>query len=197
MGSKTLKAGFFLFVIFCLSTLNITDLNAANLRPVPAGMVLIPGGTYTSFLTDKGSSAMAVKPFYLDMKAISNAEFLQFVKLHPQWSRSRVSKLFADAGYLKHWKGDFTVPENLMNSPVTNVSWFAANAYAKWKGKRLPTLNEWEYAGNAPIVNDRRPVEKVILDWYNKPAPKVLPAAGTGYMNRFNVKGMHGLIWEW
>ena len=197
MGSKALKARFFLFVILCFVLFDNSVLKAANLRPVPAGMVLIPGGRYTSFLTDKESSALAVKPFYMDVKAVSNAEFLLFVKLHPQWSRSRVSKLFADAGYLKHWKGDFAVTENLMNSPVTNVSWFAANAYAKWKGKRLPTLNEWEYAGNAPIVNDSRPVEKVILEWYSKPAPKVLPAAGTGFKNRFGVKGMHGLIWEW
>lgn len=197
MASKALKAGFGLLVCLCLSGLNIPGIRAANLLPVPAGMVLIPGGTYTSFLTEKGSSALAVKSFYLDVQAVSNTEFLQFVKLHPQWSRSRVSKLFADAGYLKHWKGDFSVAENLQNSPVTNVSWFAANAYAKWKGKRLPTLNEWEYAGNAPIVNDKRPVEKVILDWYSKPAPKVLPAAGTGYENRFHLKGMHGLIWEW
>ena len=128
---------------------------------------------------------------------MSNADFLLFVKLHPQWSRSRISKLFADKGYLKQWDGDFTASDKIKNSPVTNVSWYAATAYAKWKGKRLATLSEWEYAGNAPIVNDKRPVEKVILDWYGKPTPKILPASGSGYKNTFHLYDMHGLIWEW
>lgn len=196
MGSNTVKLKLILLAFLGLVEVNFPA-KADNLKPAPAGMVLIPGGKYKSFLIEKGNSAQVVKSFYLDVQAVNNGEFLEFVKLHPQWSRSRVSKLFADAGYLRQWTGDFSVAGNLMKSPVTNVSWFAANAYAKWKGKRLPTLNEWEYAGNAPIINDKRPVEKVILDWYSKPAPKVLPAAETGYKNRLNVIGMHGLIWEW
>jgi formylglycine-generating enzyme required for sulfatase activity len=39
----------------------------------------------------------------------------------------------------------------MARAPVTNVSWFAAKAYASWKGKRLPTVAEWEYAAAASV----------------------------------------------
>lgn len=164
---------------------------------VPKGMVKIPAGSYSPFFSDNTVKTVRVASFYLDVYAVTNAEFLDFVKANPRWARSKVSKLFADAGYLKHWKGDYVIPERIKNSPVTNISWFAANEYCKWKGKRLPTLNEWEYAGNAAALNDKRPVEKIILEWYSRPNPAYLPAVGSAFMNRFNVADLHGLIWEW
>jgi len=191
------KAGFLSLVILIFS-LDITrgsEVPGVSVRT--KGMVKIPGGTYTKFLVDQDKKTVTVKPFLLDTRAVTNQEFLVFVKANPKWARSKVAKLFADGGYLKHWKDDFTFPEELKNSPVTNVSLHAANAYSKWKGKRLPTLAEWEYVGNGRILNEKLPVDKVILNWYSKPTPKVLPAVNSTYQNEFKVYDMHGLIWEW
>lgn len=174
--------------------------NAGAQSVRPAKMVKIPAGKYTSFFAEPGVQALSVKSFYLDKNAVTNAEYLAFVKANPKWTKSKASKLYVDAGYLKHWKGDFDLGANadkIKNSPVTNVSWFAANAYSKWKGKRLPTLKEWEYVGNIPAANDKRPIEKIILDWYSKPSPAHLPPVGSTFINKFNVGDMHGLVWEW
>lgn len=161
-------------------------------------MVKIAGGSYEAFFETDGEKNIRIEPFYLDTKAVTNGEYLEFVKANPKWAKSRASKLYTDAGYLRHWKSDFDIGNSqITNSPVTNISWFAANAYSKWRGKRLPTTAEWEYAGRAAFVDDNRPVEKVILDWYSKPSQKVLPAVGTMPKNKFNVYDMHGLIWEW
>ena len=76
-----------------------------------------------------------VPAFELARFPVTNAEYLAFVTAHPKWRRSRVSKLFADASYLRHWRGDLDPgPRAPARSPVVHVSWFAARAYAAAHG---------------------------------------------------------------
>ncbi|WP_256013535.1 formylglycine-generating enzyme family protein [Desertivirga xinjiangensis] len=161
------------------------------------GMVKIPTGTYKGFYENSQAEKIRVKTFYMDVHAVTNAQYLEFVKANPIWSRSKVSRLYADAGYLKHWESDFKISRDkkMDNSPVVNVSWFAASAYCKWKGKRLPGLEEWEYAAKAKP--DHSDIDKIILNWYSKPNPVTLPNVGSAPSNSYKLQDMHGLIWEW
>lgn len=165
------------------------------------GMVRIPGGSYHSFLRRKDEPIVVnIHPFLLDVNAVTNEEFLDFVKANPRWARSKVSRLFADVGYLKQWTSDFEIGDDkIRNSPVTNVSWFAADAYARWKGKRLPTQDEWEYAAAAAPVGMKKGAKltRIILAWYDHPNPVILPQVRTTYKNAYGLYDMHGLIWEW
>ncbi|WP_051416652.1 formylglycine-generating enzyme family protein [Asinibacterium sp. OR53] len=175
--------------------------SAARKKGGSAVMVKIPGGYYRPFLqSDNQPVIIQVPAFYLDKHAVTNAEFLLFVKANPQWSRSRVSRIFADDHYLKQWAGDFDIGnDKIINSPVTNVSWFAADAYCKWRGARLPTLAEWEYAASALPKNMKKGnnLLRIILEWYDRPTPAVLPPVESIYLNHFGVYDMHGLVWEW
>ncbi|MGH2642570.1 MAG: formylglycine-generating enzyme family protein [Chitinophagaceae bacterium] len=165
------------------------------------GMVKIPAGIFEPFLKVNNKAVKVKMPsFYLDEHAVTNTEFLEFVKANPQWSRSKVSRLFADGNYLKQWSGDYNIGDSRIgNSPVTNVSWFAADAYAKWVGKRLPTLREWEYAAHsAPIHSPKgEKLSTIILNWYSRPTPAVLPNVESTFKNGYGVYDMHGLVWEW
>ena len=45
----------------------------------------------------------------MDTYAVTNEDYLQFVKANPQWAKSKVARLFADTNYLKHWLADFDI----------------------------------------------------------------------------------------
>jgi formylglycine-generating enzyme required for sulfatase activity len=60
-----------------------------------------------------------------------------------------------------YWDGEeFIVPSELGEFPVTNVTWYGAQAYAEYYGAALPTADEWEKAARG---NDGR-----IYSWGNE-----------------------------
>jgi formylglycine-generating enzyme required for sulfatase activity len=80
------------------------------------------------------------------------------------------------------------------------VSWFAAKAYAQWKGKRLPTVAEWEYAASAsptrPDGENDPEFTRQVLEWYSTPTSMLSPVGG-GRANVWGIHDLHGLVWEW
>lgn len=163
------------------------------------GMVLLPAGVHKPFIKQRVES-IEIKAFWMDERQITNIEFMDFVQQNPKWSAQNIPQLFADADYLSHWKSA-TKSEDLQNNahtPVVNVSWFAAKAYCEWKGKRLPTTNEWEYAAAAAPVGETNNdwLKELILNWYSRRLPEVT-RVGSVYKNQFGLWDMHGSVWEW
>jgi len=158
----------------------------------PAEMISIPSGVYTNLFKNEG--AVDVAAFELDRYPVTNGEYLEFVREHPEWQRSVIKRVFADASYLSHWAGDLEPGLNAPSqSPVVQVSWFAARAFARANGKRLPTMAEWELAARADESNN---VTR-ILSWYGKPVRGPLSSVGSTFQNAAGIWDMHGLIWEW
>jgi formylglycine-generating enzyme required for sulfatase activity len=162
-------------------------------------MVRVPGGSYVPFYPVKGEAPTAVAPFLLDAVPVTNARFLAFVRERPEWRRSQVSPLFADAAYLSHWAGELEPgAEADPDAPVTFVSWFAADAFCRARGARLPTEAEWELAANPPAqsADARAATEREILAFYARPRQR-LPRVGGTQPNAFGARDLHGVIWEW
>jgi len=179
----------------------------ADAVAIPAASLLTPmveiaAGEYFPLYSGKGNAeSVPVDAFQLEVHPVTHAQFLEFVQANPKWQRSRVPQLFAEQGYLAKWPSDLEIPAGQDRAPVTDVSWFAARAYAEWVGRRLPTLAEWEYVGAASTSeirgSDDPEFNQRILNWYAKPTPAALPEVMTSFVNVHGVHDMHGLIWEW
>lgn len=175
----------------------------------PEGMAWVPAGMYRPLYSDSDANlgvsgrdggTESVDEFLLDRRAVSNAEFLAFVRARPKWRRSRAPKIFTDDNYLAHWGGDEDLGDADPEAPAVNVSWFAASAYCRARHKALPSVAQWERAAAASETDedgtDDPEFSQRILEWYAAPADRP-PAAAAGFRNLYGIHDMHGLIWEW
>jgi formylglycine-generating enzyme required for sulfatase activity len=167
-----------------------------------AEMAPVPAGAYTpffKFIPVKGQRPaeprpVAVKAFRLDRHPVTNAQFARFLEKEPNWRRENAPRLFADPDYLRRWRNGAPPPGG-DNAPVTNVSWFAAQAFCEARGARLPTTDEWEYALD-DAGRGRAEVTRASLDWFAKPNGARIADIG-GAPNGYGVSDMIGLVWEW
>ena len=168
-----------------------------------ADYVAIPGGVFVSALAVDGAAArIAIKPFAMRVEPVTNAEFLDFVRMHPEWQRGQVSPLFAGPQYLAAWQGPLTLgPGARPRQPVTSVSWFAARAFCASEQARLPSWYEWEYVAAADVTRrDARqdPARNQdILDAIQAATGHRPGRIGQHSADVWGVRDLNRLLWEW
>jgi len=163
-------------------------------------MVSVKEGSFVPLYGATSKNPVKVKSFFIDVYPVTNNEYLSFIRKNPNLSKSKIKRIFADKSYLQYWKSDFDFGNANPKSPVTNVSWFVAKKYCECQGKRLPTMDEWEYVAMADEkkIDARTKTEfnKYILSWYEKSKTYQNPVGQT-FKNYWGVYDMHGLVWEW
>jgi len=152
---------------------------------------------------DEQFREVALTPFELDSGLVTVALFRQFVEAR-SYRTGAEARGFAyrnTADTLTpvrngSWRNAVT-PESAPDGwPVVAVDFKDAQAYCSWKGKRLPTEDEWEYVARGP--------ERQLFPWGNDinqapPQSRGLPAAGTGPSEGIGgrYRDLSAVVWQW
>lgn len=142
--------------------------------------------------------SVTLNSFYIDKNLVTNAQFRVFIEANPEWQPGRIGSKLDNGNYLRQWKTP-DQPLAMPDHPVVNVNWYAAEAYCKWVGKRLPSEAEWEYAA--------RGGRDVLFSWGNEPADKsranfaasevkATTPVGSYPANKYGVFDMGGNVWQ-
>ena len=182
-------------------TLAVLAVLMLSLPNMVGAQVLVPSGSFHTVMPEVKGEPVAVDSFYMDMTAVTNKEYSEFLQDHEDWKPGNVPSIFAYKGYLKSWENTNSDEVVNPNQPVTSVSWYAANAYCQSVGGRLPTLNEWEYSAQLMDFDssaDAQEFASRLMSWYSTfDSENIGNVGSSGIENRHGVKDQFGLIMEW
>lgn len=181
------------------------------------GMVLIPSGAFQmgsdefiAYFDEKPVHTVDLDGFYIDKYPVTNAQYKEFIDANPEWRKPEkwyelgksdivcIPRKYHDGEYLKNWNLR-NFPRGEEDHPVTWVSWYAAMAYARWVGKRLPTEAEWEKAARGGLTGEKYPWGDTIDSsyvnydaWIGKTT-----AVGQYPANGYGLYDVVGNVYEW
>ena len=165
---------------------------------IPAGEFQMGGSDSDAEIDEHPVHTVDVNAFYIHKYEVTNAQYKNFVDANLQWQKNSIPRKFHNGEYLKLWK-DNTYPSGKENHPVVFVSWYAAMAYAKWAGRRLPTEAEWEKVARGGLVGAKYPWGDVIDDSmanYGGDFGDTKPV-GSYSPNDYGLYDMTGNVMEW
>jgi ergothioneine biosynthesis protein EgtB len=170
----------------------------------------IEGGIYSIGHDGKGFAfdnegprhEVLLRPFQIASREVTNGEYLEFLSdggyarpelwLSDGWDKIQSQEWNAPLYWERHDDGSWHefvaggvqtgTKEINLAEPVCHISFYEADAYARWSGARLPTEQEWEIAAL------RTPSKGTFLeDNLFRPQPPL----GEGFQQAF------GDVWEW
>ncbi|EGF92396.1 hypothetical protein ABI_08320 [Asticcacaulis biprosthecium C19] len=179
---------------------------SGHFRLRPGGLVEIGHrGDHFAFDNEGPRHRIWLQPFEISDRLVTNGEWLAFMAddgynrpdlwLSDGWAQAQSQAWNAPF----YWQHDGSAWQEMSlrgfnpivaDSPVTHISFYEADAYARWASARLPTEAEWEAAASDGALDQ---VADVAWQWTNSaylPYPGFSPGAGA--VGEYNGKFMSG-----
>ena len=168
----------------------------------PGGLVEVGHGDPEAFAFDNETPRHRVwlEPFAIARRLVTNGEYAAFIAdggySRPELWMSEGWGILQERGwraplYWRDGEWEFTLSGRQplqREAPVRHLSWFEADAYARWAGARLPSEAEWEVAASTPGL---QAAFGSLWQWTGspyRPYPGFQPAAGA--VGEYNGKFM-------
>jgi ergothioneine biosynthesis protein EgtB len=154
-----------------------------------------------AFDNEKPRHAALLAPFRIASRPVTQGELAEFVEaggysdpahwLSDGWAAARQGEwdapLYWERQGRRWWVMTLGGMRELReDEPATHLSFYEADAFARWKGKRLPTEEEWETA--LSVLPSRLGTFAEAKLFHPQPAPAGRPDA---------LLQMLGDVWEW
>ncbi len=153
------------------------------------------------FDNELGRHRVFLEPYRLANRLATNAEYLRFIRdggyeraehwLSDGWACVQREQWRRPLYWAESLDSEFTLTgsrELDANAPVSHLSYFEADAFARWAGARLPTEFEWEHAASALTLQGNFAEDGL---WHPTTATPALVSPGPPLLQMF------GDVWEW
>ena len=179
-------------------------------------MVLIPQGVFKMGFNTRNETEewgdrdeepvhdVFLSPYWIDRYEVTARDFAEFLNTH----FSEAAQYFrpGPAVTIQKISEKFRARRTMEQFPANSISWYGADSYCRWKGKRLPTEAEWEKAArgtdqrlfpwgnsfpNPDWVTFRRKFSKMRFKVFENVAS--MPEG----RSPFGLHHMAGIVWEW
>jgi ergothioneine biosynthesis protein EgtB len=181
---------------------------APGTAPPPAGWRAFAGGLVPighegpgfAFDNEGPRHAVYLRPFRLARRLVTSGDYLAFMEdggyrtwthwLSEGWrtvqERGWRAPLYWERRDGQWWTQTLSGLQRLdPHAPVAHVSYYEADAYARWRGARLPTEQEWEHAAAGAAIRGNLQETGVFHP---------LPLAGG---DQADLAQLFGDVWEW